>query len=86
VSCHTEKRGPFVFVHLPARVGGCTTCHQPHGSTNPRLLVRSTVRTLCLECHTNTPRTHNLNQSQYQNCIVCHKAVHGSNHDKKFFE
>jgi len=51
LGCHADKRGPFVFEHGSGRVEGCETCHQPHGSTNPRMLRRPTVMTLCLECH-----------------------------------
>ncbi len=86
VRCHSELRGPFVFAHMPSRVGGCSTCHAPHGSANPRLLVRSDMRTLCLECHTNTPRTHDLSQPRYQNCSICHRAVHGSNSSRLLFD
>ena len=46
-----DKRGPFVFEHASVRVDGCETCHQPHGSTNARLLRRPGVFTVCLECH-----------------------------------
>lgn len=28
-------------------------CHEPHGSQNPRMLIRSQVRFVCLECHAN---------------------------------
>ena len=31
VSCHTEKRGPFLFEHAAGRES-CVTCHDPHGS------------------------------------------------------
>lgn len=86
VRCHTEKSGPFVFEHLPIRAGGCQACHTPHGATNSRLLTRNDVRTLCLECHANTPAGHNLSQPRYQNCTICHKAIHGSNSHKLFFE
>lgn len=84
VRCHPDKSGPFTFEHVPMRIGGCSSCHAPHGSANPRLLTRSEVRTLCLECHTNTPAGHNLSQTRYQNCTLCHRDIHGSNHDKRF--
>jgi DmsE family decaheme c-type cytochrome len=86
VRCHSQRQGPFVFPHMPMRVGGCATCHRPHGSTNPRLLVRSNMRTLCLECHTDTPRLHDLSQPRYQNCTVCHREIHGSNSSRLFLD
>lgn len=98
VGCHTDKRGPFVFEHAPVRVEGCQTCHNPHGSTNPRLLTRPTAFTLCLECHNNvagfgtrgdgvpnpTVGFHNIASPQFQNCVVCHARIHGSNSDRLF--
>ncbi len=51
LKCHIDKRGPWVFEHGSVRVERCETCHQPHGSTNPRMLRRPVVFTLCLECH-----------------------------------
>ncbi len=91
--CHTDKAGPFVFEHEPVRTEGCTSCHSPHGSTNPRLLKRAQVNLLCLECHTLTqdssvpalPTFHNQSQ-KYQACTLCHVAIHGSNFDATFFK
>ncbi|MDQ1470735.1 MAG: hypothetical protein QOJ99_2215 [Bryobacterales bacterium] len=53
--CHADKRGPFTFEHAPVRYEGCGTCHEAHGSTNPRMLTRHEVRLTCLECHSNMP-------------------------------
>jgi DmsE family decaheme c-type cytochrome len=53
--CHGNLRGPFTFEHAPVRLEGCSACHEPHGSSNPRMLVRAEVRYLCLECHSNRP-------------------------------
>ena len=53
LKCHADKRGPFAFEHAPLRTEGCGACHEPHGSTNPRMLNRPQVRLLCLECHSN---------------------------------
>ena len=48
-TCHTEKRGPFLWQHSPVQEN-CMTCHAPHGSNNPSLLaVRITQ--LCQSCH-----------------------------------
>lgn len=95
--CHADKRGPFVFEHASVRVDGCETCHSPHGSTNPRLLRRPVVFTLCLECHNGLGNfgrrgvgeirlspTHNLADPRYRNCTLCHVRIHGSNADQFF--
>ena len=87
LSCHNDKRGPYVFAHGGATVGDCTNCHEAHGSSNARQLKRASVAQLCLECHSPTathtlgsqpPAFHNLTQSRYQNCTTCHVAIHGS--------
>lgn len=92
-TCHTDKAGPFAFEHAPVKTEGCVACHTPHGSSNPRLLKRSQVNLLCLECHTFTvdstapgiPSFHNQAQ-KYQACTLCHVAIHGSNSDRFLFK
>jgi DmsE family decaheme c-type cytochrome len=89
VSCHAEKRGPFVFDHVSGSAGDCLTCHQPHGSSNPKQLIWARVDQLCLSCHSKTggpktagkqpPSFHDLTLPRYRNCTTCHVAVHGSN-------
>jgi DmsE family decaheme c-type cytochrome len=82
-TCHTEKRGPFLWQHSPAQEN-CMTCHSPHGSNNPSLLAKRTTQ-LCQSCHmqgrhqtvAGSPNTMwNINRS----CLTCHPQVHGSNH------
>ena len=99
LKCHADKAGPFVYEHAPVKVEGCQTCHTPHGSTNPKMLTRNEVKFLCLECHSNTPGIpaedtgvgpptpsfHNLSSPRYQNCTVCHVAIHGSNVHSAYF-
>lgn len=48
-TCHTEKRGPFLFEHAPVRED-CVACHEPHGSNHKRLLVKK-MPNLCWDCH-----------------------------------
>ena len=92
--CHADKAGPFVFEHQVVKVEGCVSCHLPHGSSNPKLLKRSQVNLLCLECHTfsldpvgQQPSGPVHNQSQkYQACTMCHVAIHGSNTSSVFFK
>ncbi len=92
--CHADKAGPFVFEHHAVKPEGCVACHTPHGSSNPRLLKRSQINLLCLECHTptslditapGTPSFHNQAQ-KYQACTLCHTQIHGSNTDPFFFK
>jgi DmsE family decaheme c-type cytochrome len=95
-SCHTEKRGPFLWEHAPV-VDSCTTCHDSHGSNNDRMLVAK-LPFLCQRCHVTSrhPPTvyegYTLNNSTGANrmiskgCANCHQQVHGSNHPNgKFF-
>jgi DmsE family decaheme c-type cytochrome len=88
VSCHTEKRGPFLFEHAAGRES-CSSCHDPHGSSNDRMLVAK-LPMLCQRCHIGTrhPSTIYDNKSVQSNsnriigrsCVNCHQQIHGSNH------
>ena len=95
--CHGNLAGPFTYEHAPMRTDGCTACHQPHGSANPRLLTRAQVRFVCMECHSNIPGPapaangtmgtagpafHDLRDPRFRNCTVCHQKVHGSYVDR----
>lgn len=48
-TCHTEKRGPFLFEHAAVRED-CTSCHEPHGSNHGRMLAQKAPN-LCWNCH-----------------------------------
>jgi DmsE family decaheme c-type cytochrome len=89
VKCHADKRGPFVYEHVPVRTEGCTSCHTAHGSTNARFLRVSQVNLLCLQCHTFPVQgpigpAHN-EAAKYQACTMCHTTIHGSNASSVFF-
>jgi DmsE family decaheme c-type cytochrome len=98
LACHGDKRGPFTFEHAPVRFEGCATCHEPHGSANPRMLIRAEVRQMCLECHANLPTVpsrvagvvppsfHDLRSARYRNCTVCHQKIHGSHVDRNLLK
>jgi DmsE family decaheme c-type cytochrome len=88
--CHVDKRGPFVYEHVPVKTEGCASCHTPHGSTNPRLLKVMPVNMLCLQCHSFPGQgpagpTHN-QSTKYQACTMCHAQIHGSNFSNVFFK
>jgi DmsE family decaheme c-type cytochrome len=87
VSCHAEKRGPFLWDHAPVREA-CNTCHDPHGSNNDRMLVAK-LPMLCQRCHIGTRHpstiydgtqlTARSNRLIGRGCVNCHAQIHGSN-------
>ena len=89
-SCHSEKRGPFLWEHPPA-AEDCSLCHRSHGSVNAHLLTdRGPAQ--CQQCHAaafhpsvaygaqglanGSPNQNLLGK----NCLNCHSQIHGSNH------
>ena len=79
------------------RLEGCSSCHEVHGSANPRMLTRQEVRYVCLECHSNAPAQttgaqpvigvvppsfHDLRSPRFRNCTICHQKIHGSHVDR----
>jgi len=87
-SCHTEKRGPFLWEHAAGREN-CASCHDPHGSNNDRMLVAK-VPMLCQRCHVSsrhpatiydaTQLANGSNRVVGRACVNCHAQIHGSNH------
>ena len=83
LSCHTERRGPFLWEHPPV-MENCANCHEPHGTSNPQLLKTRMPR-VCDSCHV---ATRHPTQAQplgsiknfSRGCTNCHSAIHGSNH------
>ncbi len=85
-TCHTERRGPFLWEHVPV-LDNCTNCHDPHGSVNDRLLKERVPR-LCVECHNNPHGNRNGPNAYYsfnRSCTNCHSQIHGSNHPSGTF-
>lgn len=86
--CHTDVRGPFTFEHAPVRAEGCTTCHTPHGTQNPRLLNMPSIATLCNQCHSplSAGGVHGMDagSTTVTPCVTCHTMIHGSNASQAF--
>jgi DmsE family decaheme c-type cytochrome len=90
ISCHKEKRGPFIFEHAPA-AEDCSECHKAHGSIQPALLV-SRSPFLCQQCHMVNAHPSQLHDGTglpsgrpnfnllAKGCLNCHSQVHGTNH------
>jgi DmsE family decaheme c-type cytochrome len=88
VSCHAEKRGPFLYEHAAGRES-CVSCHDPHGSNHDRLLVARPPM-LCQRCHIGSRHPSTIydgaqlaaasNRMLGRSCVNCHSAIHGSNH------
>ena len=85
-SCHAEKRGPFMWEHVPV-TESCANCHDPHGSNKQRMLKTALPR-LCQQCHFTphgAPSARPSDQASVRfnynkGCVNCHSAIHGSNH------
>lgn len=84
--CHASQNRVYVFEHEAMREG-CTTCHQPHGSVNAKLLTERNAN-LCMKCHFQqiqggavliggVDHTSRLSQGTCWSA-GCHEAVHGS--------
>jgi DmsE family decaheme c-type cytochrome len=89
VSCHAEKRGPFLWEHAPV-ADNCVNCHDPHGSNNDRMLSAKQPY-ICQRCHVTArhpptiydgyllKNSQNANKIYGRACLSCHQQVHGSN-------
>ena len=53
-TCHKTQRAEFKKIsHMPVPEGKmtCSNCHNPHGSTGPKLLIKNTLNETCYTCH-----------------------------------
>ena len=83
-ACHKEQRAQFDRPSRhPLREGkvACSDCHNPHGGTGEKMMVRDTVNDTCYTCHMEKRgpfvRTHAPVQ---ENCALCHNP-HGTTND-----
>jgi DmsE family decaheme c-type cytochrome len=86
--CHAETRGPWVYEHAAVKGEGCTGCHTPHGSQNPRMLNVANINQLCNQCHSpvaaSTIHGAGAGSADRPPCINCHTMIHGSNINPAF--
>jgi DmsE family decaheme c-type cytochrome len=82
LECHQMRRAQLQrSSHMPYREGKvtCTSCHNPHGTPNPKQLIQSTTNETCLSCHPDRrgPFLYE-HPPVMENCANCHEA-HGTN-------
>lgn len=89
-SCHTDKRGPFLWEHSPVQED-CLKCHTPHGGNHDKLLKKR-APALCQDCHNinghqsvmpgDTDEFGGSGSNKHRllgrACIECHTKIHGS--------
>lgn len=80
--CHKSIRADFQkFSHHPVPDGQitCSSCHNPHGSFGPKLLVGDTINQTCYQCHASKRGPflweHPPVQEDCTNCHVPHGSV-----------
>jgi len=90
--CHKEQRAQFLRQSRhPVQASStsmshtgllsCTDCHNPHGSTGPALLTRSTINESCYECHAEKRGPFLWEHAPVrEDCTNCH-TPHGSNYE-----
>jgi len=85
MSCHTAIRAQMMRTsHHPVREGlmECTSCHNPHDGTRPKMIKADWSNELCYQCHTEKRGPFLWEHAPVrENCLNCHNP-HGSNHDK----
>lgn len=85
-SCHRNVvNRTHRFNHMPVREGAlvCSSCHNPHGSTNVRLLrAGTTVDESCTSCHADKRGPYLWEHAPVsESCVTCHDP-HGSNNER----
>ena len=85
-SCHRDKIAKLDRSgHMPVREGKleCTTCHNPHGATNVRLLrIGDSIGEVCTSCHAEKRGPYLWEHPPSRDgCTTCHDP-HGSSNER----
>jgi DmsE family decaheme c-type cytochrome len=82
-TCHKEQvRAENKFSHHPMREGkmNCDSCHNPHGTTSPKLVKAIGGKELCFNCHAQYRGPFVFQHPPVmEDCFNCHQP-HGSNY------
>jgi predicted CXXCH cytochrome family protein len=74
LGCHSVKKA--TPLHAAVDAGGCTACHDPHGSKLPKLL-KSRPPKLCRECHEGKGTGKFQHSATSGDCTDCHDPHSG---------
>lgn len=81
-ACHKEQRADSRKMSShPIGIGKvvCSDCHNPHGSTGPKMLAKNTINETCWTCHAEKRGPFLFeHRPAVENCANCH-TPHGSN-------
>jgi DmsE family decaheme c-type cytochrome len=84
-NCHAQKKAQLTrFAHMPLGEGKmeCTSCHNPHGSPNDKMLLASSVNETCFSCHAEKRGPFLWEHMPVvESCANCHDP-HGSNKER----
>ena len=82
--CHLQKKAQLLRPgHMPLREGKmeCTSCHNPHGTTNDKMLLQTSVNQNCYSCHAEKRGPFLWEHAPVrENCLNCHDP-HGSTNE-----
>ena len=87
ITCHRDKVAKLdKSGHMPVREGKmeCSSCHNPHGTTNVKLLrTGNTINESCTSCHAEKrgPWLFEHASTSGESCVTCHDP-HGSSNDR----
>ena len=76
--CHDEQN-TMENIHPPVDDGECLSCHSPHSSNLPGLIVESESGNICLECHDLELAQHVHNPVKDNKCTSCHEPHQSAN-------
>ena len=84
-ACHAKQKNAMNrATHMPLGENKleCTSCHNPHGSPNPKMLIATSTNETCYSCHAEKRGPFMWEHAPVvENCANCHDP-HGSNHEK----
>lgn len=84
-TCHKQMRAQFQRTsHHPLREGKmqCSNCHNPHDSTQPKMISAASINEKCYQCHTEKRGPFVWEHEPVrESCVTCHNP-HGSNHPR----